>query len=247
MTKMPGDFWRKFASMRELLLYQMGHPGGKLTFMGAEFGQFIEWRYYEQLEWFLLDYDMHSKLHEFVRTLNHLYLEIPAFWEDDRTWEGFSWLNADDATNSVFSWARKDRDGGYLVFVLNMTPAPLDNYKFPAPRRGVYEMILNSDDKRWGGSDYETLIAPGKVRIAEGNERFGDELYSWDPDEPLNQAKAMPSGQGGFVASRDIGNHGYPQAMRLNLPPLAGVILRLVTEDESTAPDKPWPDRNALS
>lgn len=242
MTKMPGDFWRKFASMRELLLYQMGHPGGKLTFMGAEFGQFIEWRYYEQLEWFLLDYDMHSKLHEFVRTLNHLYLEIPAFWEDDRTWEGFSWLNADDATNSVFSWARKDRDGGYLVFVLNMTPAPLDNYKFPAPRRGVYEMILNSDDKRWGGSDYETLIAPGKVRIAEGNERFGDELYSWDPDEPLNQAKAMPSGQGGFVASRDIGNHGYPQAMRLNLPPLAGVILRLVTEDESTAPDKPWPD-----
>ncbi len=287
MNKMPGDFWRKFASMRELFLYQMGHPGGKLNFMGSEIGQFIEWRYYEQLEWFLLDYDMHNKLHEFVRTLNHLYLEIPAFWEDDTTWEGFNWLNADDATNSVYSWVRRDKRGGCLIFIINMTPAPVNNYKFPAPARGTYEIILNSDDKRWGGSDYEVLIPRGQIEIAPGNERFGDALYSWDPDVeirpeaeveaevetvPIAGQVAVPeagqtvidmagppaeqvSGQetakpseftgsatGAKISSRDIANHGYRQSLRLNLPPLGGLILQLAARDESPEPPEPWPD-----
>ncbi len=59
------------------ILYQMTHPGGKLMFMGGEFGQFIEWRFYEQLEWFLLEYDNHQLLQDFVRDLNH-YLPGPA-------------------------------------------------------------------------------------------------------------------------------------------------------------------------
>ncbi len=243
MTRMPGDFWRKFASVRELFLYQMGHPGGKLNFMGSEFGQFIEWRFYEQLEWFLLDYEMHHKLQAYVKTLNHLYLTIPAFWEDDTTWEGFNWLNADDASNSVYSWARKDRSGNHLLFILNMTPAPLDNYKFPAPARGTYEILMNSDDKKWGGSSYPVLIESGKVKIEESNLRFGDKLYSWDPENPPKQPEGVgPSGSGAKIKSRDISNYGYPQSLRLNLPPLAGLILQLSEADTTEPPAQAWPD-----
>lgn len=242
INKMPGDFWRKFASLRELFLYMMGHPGGKLVFMGAEIGQFIEWRYYEQLEWFLLEYDMHEKLHNYVKTLNHMYLDIPAFWEDDRTWEGFSWLNADDSSNSVYSWARKDKNGGYLVFILNMTPAVLNDYKFPAPRRGRYKILLNSDASHWGGSDYPILVPYGQEKIHEKNKALPFKPYSWDPEKPLEQPAHGPNGEGCFIDSRDIGNHGYPQSLRLNLPPLAGVVLQLVKEDESKAPEEAWPD-----
>ena len=242
INKMPGDFWRKFASLRELFLYMMGHPGGKLIFMGAEIAQFIEWRYYEQLEWFLLDYDMHNKLHQFVKTLNHMYLDIPAFWEDDRTWEGFSWLNADDSSNSVYSWARKDKSGGYLIFIMNMTPAVLNDYKFPAPKRGKYKILLNSDASRWGGSDYPVLIPPGEETIAEVNKELDMELYSWDPEEAPEQPEHGPDAEGCYVVSRDIANHGYAQSLRINLPPLAGLILQLVEEDRSEPPETPWPD-----
>ena len=129
-----GDYWRRFAGLRLLYLYMISHPGGKLLFMGAEFGQFIEWRYYEELEWFMLDFDKHRELHDFVRRLNYLYKNYPMFYEVDNNWEGFSWINPDDADNAVYSYWRHDSSGKLLIFLLNMIPRPLKNMWSESPR-----------------------------------------------------------------------------------------------------------------
>ncbi len=231
ISRMPGDFWRQFASVRIFFAYMMGHPGAKFIFMGSEFGQFIEWRFYEELEWFLLDYDMHHKLHEYVKTLNHMYLDIPAFWEDDKTWEGFQWLNADDQQNSVYSWYRKDKSGRILVFVYNMTPAPVNNYKLPMPRHGQYKLILNSDAAKWGGSDYEVMLPRENTLIADANKEIKG-LYTWDTEEEIKQdvPNLLPSAEGGNFQSRAIQLKGYNQSMKLNLPPLSCLVFSLEEE-----------------
>lgn len=239
ISKMPGDFWRQFASLRAFFIYMMGHPGGKLMFMGSEFGQFIEWRFYEELEWFLLDYDMHKKLHNFVRTLNHFYLDIPAFWQDDKSWEGFNWLNADDHQNSVYSWARKDKSGNYLIFIMNMTPTPLDNYKIPAPVHGKYRVLLNSDAKHWGGSDYQISIAQGNEHIAEENLDI-ENLYTWEESTHNEDEDNLDKTEDIIFSSRKINKKDYPQSIRMNLPPLAAMILQLEEVIEDTG--ESWPD-----
>ena len=99
--RMPGDYWRQFANLRLLYLYQMTHSGAKLNFMGNEMAQFIEWRFAEQLEWFLLDYEKHAQYQHFVSQLNQLYLREPALWRQNYSWDGFKWLEADNAEQSV--------------------------------------------------------------------------------------------------------------------------------------------------
>ncbi len=163
LDRMPGDLWRKFACLRMMLMYQMAHPGAKLNFMGYEIGQFIEWRFKEQLEWFLLQYERHWQLKDFVRQLNRLYLSEPCFWADDQSWTGFHWEQVDDAANSVLAFSRQDREGHQLVTVLNMTPKTWDSYRVPMPRHGRYRLLLNSDELAYGGSG--NLGAPAEGRI----------------------------------------------------------------------------------
>lgn len=163
LNKMPGDQWRQFASLRLMLMYQMAHPGAKLNFMGYEIGQYIEWRFKEQLEWFLLEFEAHAQHHAFVAELNHLYLDLPAFWERDDSWSGFTWQKVDDYQNSVLAFARYDNDGGHVLCILNMTPATLPVYKLTVPSFGRYEVLLNSDDARYGGSGYVAADTKGRV------------------------------------------------------------------------------------
>ncbi len=173
LGRMPGDYWRQFASLRTCYMYQMSHPGAKLNFMGNEFSPFIEWRYYEELEWFLLKYPRHREMQDFVRTLNHLYLEHPAFWELDRSWEGFQWVNADDRENSVFSYQRKsDGEEEVLLVLLNMTPASYDDYAVHLPLAGRFRLLLNSDAVRFGGSGYGGL--EGEAIFFETEDRGGE-------------------------------------------------------------------------
>ncbi len=154
LGKMPGDQWRQFACLRLMLMYQIAHPGAKLNFMGYEIGQFVEWRFKEELEWFLLEFEAHAKHHAFVAEMNHLYLQLPAFWEQDDSWNGFSWNKVDDYMNSVLAFSRFDKGGARILCIYNMTPATLPVYKLPVPGFGSYKVLLNSDDKRFGGSGY---------------------------------------------------------------------------------------------
>ncbi len=152
IDKMPGTYEEKFSAMRAFLGYMYAHPGKKLLFMGQEFGQFIEWDEKKQLDWFLLDYDSHKSLLEYTKSLNCFYKENSPMWEIDYSWEGFSWIVSDDSDNSVIAFRRMDEKGESVIAVCNFTPVQRDNYKMGVPEKGIYDVVFNSDDKKFGGS-----------------------------------------------------------------------------------------------
>ncbi|NLK89432.1 MAG: 1,4-alpha-glucan branching enzyme, partial [Clostridiaceae bacterium] len=125
------------------------------------------------LEWFLLQYDSHRLLQDFVRRLNHYYLNQPALWEKDSDWDGFSWISADDAENSVYAYIRRDSAGDERIVILNLTPAPLPSYCLGVPSPGVYLVDLNSDDMNYGGSGYPVSSIPGECLQAEKSNLHG--------------------------------------------------------------------------
>ena len=153
MGRMPGDYWRKFAGLRLLALYQITHPGGKLSFMSTEYGPFIEWREYESLEWFLLDYPTHQMHQDYVKRLNRLYQNTPALWQDDHSWEGFHWLDADDSAQSILLFRRTGREKTKAVTVLlNFQPEVYSDFRIGVPYPGQYQELLSSDATEFGGS-----------------------------------------------------------------------------------------------
>ena len=153
LTKMPGDVWQKFANLRLLLGYQYALPGKKLLFMGDEFGQWKEWGHDAQLDWGLLDEPMHAGLKRWVRDLNTLYRGEPAWHLLEQSPEGFAWVDANDAEQSVLSFFRRGMAGDdLLLFVANFTPVPRHNYRVGVPRVGSWSEVLNSDAPLYGGS-----------------------------------------------------------------------------------------------
>ena len=154
LGRMPGDEWQRFANLRAYYSAMYAHPGKKLLFMGAEFGQYAEWNHDMSLDWHLLAYPPHSGVQSLVRSLNHLYRRTPAMFEIDFDGNGFEWIDWDDRDNSVYSWIRKDRSGGHVVCVVNMTPIVRDNYQLGVPHSGRYNVILNSDAHEFGGSGF---------------------------------------------------------------------------------------------
>lgn len=159
--KMPGDLWQKFANLRAFYGYMWGHPGKKLLFMGAEFAQWHEWNFAESLDWHLLEPGSdphHVQLHDFLRDLNRLYQEEPAFNVLDADPAGFSWIDVHDSDNSVISFMRKSKNtDDTLVFICNFTPVPRHGYRLGVPRAGEYYELINSDATRYGGSGLENL------------------------------------------------------------------------------------------
>ena len=152
LDKMPGPYEEKFSGMKAFLGYMYAHPGKKLLFMGQEFGQFIEWDEKKELDWFLLGYDAHKGLHEFVRDLNGLYRSSAPLWQNDYSWEGFRWLVSDDNVNSVVAVERSDRKGQRIVCVCNFTPVERRGYRIGTDERAVLTVLLSSDEKRYGGA-----------------------------------------------------------------------------------------------
>ena len=153
LNKMPGDYWQKFASLRTFYGYMMAHPGKKLTFMGGEFGQFIEWDEQKGLDWFLLDYEMHQKLHLYVEKLNHLYRQQSSLWTYDHNWQGFQWIDPHDYEHSVITFMRMGKDPeDFIIILCNFTPVVYDSYRIGVPKKGQYVELFNSDMDYFGGS-----------------------------------------------------------------------------------------------
>lgn len=153
VDKMFGSYEEKFDAYRALLAYYISLPGKKLMFMGGEIAQFIEWRYDEGLEWHLLDLQAHKKFHEYVKQLNHFYIENKPFWQIDGSWDGFEWINDSDADNSALTYMRKGkRRGDEIIVCVNFTPVERKKYKIGVPRSGDYEIVLNSAELGYGGN-----------------------------------------------------------------------------------------------
>ena len=147
-NKMPGDPWQKAANLRLLYGHMVGHPGKKLLFMGSEFGQRSEWSHDGEIEWHLLDDPHHRGIMNWVRDVFSLYREHPALWND--TPSGFEWIDFGGWEQSVVAYLRR-KDDRVLVFVLNFTPVPRENYRIGVPEEGVWRERLNSDAELYGG------------------------------------------------------------------------------------------------
>ena len=158
LDKMPGDDWQKFANLRALYGFMVGHPGKKLLFMGCEFGQRREWSHERSLDWHLLEQPLHRGLQRWVRDLNTVYRGQPALYEVDHDGAGFEWIDAADGRRSIVSFLRRAKDPrDCVLFVCNLTPTPHTNYRIGVPSGGVWIEAINSDATLYGGSGQGNL------------------------------------------------------------------------------------------
>ena len=154
--KMPGDEWQRFANLRLLYGYMFTHPGTKLLFMGAEFGQTSEWNFEQSLDWHLLQYGFHSGIKKLITDLNQLYKSQPALYEKQFSGDGFEWINYSDHQNAILSYIRKGNNPNEnLIVVCNFTEVVRENYRIGIPKKGKLKEIFNSDATIYGGSGVE--------------------------------------------------------------------------------------------
>ena len=152
LDKMGGPREFRFNSMRTFLGYMTAHPGKKLMFMGQEFAQYKEWNFQTQLDWEVLEFEPHRKLHEYVKDLNKFYAENAPLWECDTSWEGFHWISSEDNANSVIAFRRIARNKDELICVCNFQPVRHEIYEIGVPYYADYEEVFSSDDVKYGGT-----------------------------------------------------------------------------------------------
>ena len=151
LDKSPVPYEDKFGNFKAFLGYMYAHPGKKLTFMGIDIAQFIEWDEERELDWLLMLYPKHVSTHRYVKELNKYYKSTPALWENDSDWDGFKWHVVDDNNNNVFAFSRKDRSGKEVLVVSNFSNQVLKNYEIGINTWGSYKIVLNSDAKKYDG------------------------------------------------------------------------------------------------
>lgn len=154
LNKMPGDYWQQFANYRLLMGYMMTHPGKKLLFMGNELAPYSEWAFNKSLDWHLLKYPSHDSAYHYMMDLTKLYKNSPCLYELDYSYEGFRYIDADNADQSLYIYARFAKNkNDHFVIVMNCTPNTYDNYKIGVPGEYDYIEVLNSDKDIYGGSN----------------------------------------------------------------------------------------------
>ncbi len=154
LNKMPGLEGDKFKNLMAGYAFMMGHSGKKLLFMGQEFAQVQEWSEARELDWYLLEDPNHKKVQDWVKALLHLYTSNPCMYDQDTSWAGFEWINADDRDRSIFSFVRKSKNGkNNLLFVINFTPVAREDYRVGVPKNKTYKLVLNSEDPKFNGTD----------------------------------------------------------------------------------------------
>ncbi|MBI6037917.1 1,4-alpha-glucan branching protein GlgB [Clostridium perfringens] len=176
INKMWGDDWKKYAGLRLYASFMMGHPGKKLMFMGCEFGQFVEWREWEELQWNVIEeFDIHRKTKEYFKVLNHFYLDNSSLWSLDYEERGFKWIDADNSEQGVFSFMRIGKNKKEkLIFICNFTPEVYYDFKVGVPKLGEYVEVFNSDALEFGGAG--NIMGDSILKAKE--ESFKDFDYS---------------------------------------------------------------------
>ena len=165
LNKMPGLGRDKFQNLMAGYAFMLGHPGKKLLFMGQEFAQLQEWSEERELDWYLLENPDHKHMQDWVKALLHLYQKNPCLYELDGNWDGFEWINADDADRSIYSFVRKSKDGkNNMLFVCNFTPVARPDYRVGVPKKKTYKLVLDSDAAEFGGEGTEKSVSYKAVK-----------------------------------------------------------------------------------
>lgn len=165
ISKMPGLGQDKFENLKAGYSYMIGHPGKKLLFMGQDFGQYQEWSEARELDWYLLGEESHRKLQNYVKALLTMYKKYPALYANDHNPQGLEWVNADDASRSIYSFIRWSPTGrNNLLFVLNYTPVARDDYRVGVPKKKQYKLILNSKEPEFGGDIHKEQVVYRAVK-----------------------------------------------------------------------------------
>jgi len=198
MDRMPGDEWQQFANMRLMFSYMFTHPGTKLLFMGAEFGQTSEWNIERGLDWWLLQHELHKGIKVLIADLNKLYTSHPQLYVQQFSADGFRWISQDNADDSVIIYSRHAKDAKLppIVVICNFLPTTRDHYKVGVPIQGTYTEILNSDDKKYGGSG-ATL---GKSKIKSVDKK-------WQNQEQHITLSIPPLGVAVMICNTTHGKH----------------------------------------
>ena len=169
--KLQGEERHRLAGARLFLAYLMTQPGKKLLFMGSELGLLGEWDHRRVLEWYVTDREQHASFQQFSAELFHLYLEQSPLWELDASDEGFAWIDPCNSDLSVYSYRRIDADGKELLILLNFTPVMRASFRLELEAEGVYEEILNTDARRFGGDGTENVGALRSIPDPSGESR----------------------------------------------------------------------------
>jgi len=164
LGKMFGEYEEKFAALRALYGYQFAHPGKKLTFMGSEFGQFIEWNYKRELDWMLLDYPSHTGMKGYVRELNRFYTRHKPLYEIDNSWDGFEWKSVDERERSSIAFVRRDSKGKGILCAFNFTPVE-SIIHVPLAKNSRPRALLSSNEERFGGTGEKPAYSKGQLKL----------------------------------------------------------------------------------
>ncbi len=153
LFKMPGDLWQKFANLRLFFTYMWTHPGGKLLFMGSEFGQTTEWNYKTQLDWFLLEHNSHKGAQSCLKKLNEVLKNEPALYLHQFSTEGFEWIDLNHRDECVMVYKRKaGKSEEDVLVILNMTPEVRIDWVIETFGKQYTSEIFNSDDILFDGT-----------------------------------------------------------------------------------------------
>ncbi|MBX2892475.1 MAG: 1,4-alpha-glucan branching protein GlgB [Saprospiraceae bacterium] len=171
LYKMPGDEWQKFANLRALFGHQWTHPGSQILFMGGEIGQTSEWSHDLGVAWHLLKYDLHKGVQAWVKDLNHLYSSRKALWFNAFSPEGYEWISGDDTENCVLAYLRKGEPSDKVLLVIcHFNANVMAEYTVGVPYGGVWKEVLNSDDKKYGGTGIVNGTLKAKKAASHGKE-----------------------------------------------------------------------------
>ena len=161
INKLWGDYKQKFAQARNLYAYMFSHPGKKLNFMGNELAHFREFDENIEQDWFLLGYHTHHSFNRFFRDLSHIYKHHSCLSHHDYKHHGFKWIDADNASQSIYSYYREDEESVVIV-ILNMTPVSYESYRIGVPYKGSYTEIINTEKDIYDGCNmcnFEPLVS----------------------------------------------------------------------------------------
>ena len=224
--RMPGDMWRKFAGMRTLAMYHMTHPGKKLNFMGNENAPFIEWREYEELEWFMLQYENHAKYRDYVKALNCIYRDTSALWSCDSSWDGFRWIDCDNSEQSILSYVRMAELPEDPVEMAELPEDPVDTAELTDEGEAEADAVI---------PEFEPAIPDTVAVIINFNIEQYDKYrigvpFEGEYTEILNSDSVEFGGNDlinpAVITADEIPMHGQPYSIELRIPALGGIILK---------------------